>query len=89
MNRPIRRVAVVVLVMFGLLLANGTYLIIFRQEGLAAQPQNRRVRDAEFSQDRGAILAAGKVEIASTEESDSRGKAGGIVKPNGNKSNQA
>ena len=32
-------------------------MMIFRQSSLAAQPQNRRVRDAEFAQNRGAILA--------------------------------
>lgn len=67
MNRPIRRVAFLAMIMFALLLANGTYLMVFRQESLAAQPQNRRVRDAEFAQDRGSILAAGKTEIATSE----------------------
>jgi penicillin-binding protein A len=66
MNKPIRRVAFIALIMFALLLANGTYMMIFRQSSLAAQPQNRRVRDAEFAQNRGAILAAGKTEIAKT-----------------------
>ena len=66
MNRPIRRVALVAMLMFGLLLANGTYMTLFRTDSLAAEPQNRRVRDAEFAQDRGAILAAGKTEIAVT-----------------------
>jgi peptidoglycan glycosyltransferase len=65
-NRPIRRVAFVALLMFGLLLANGTYMTLFRAQALAEEPQNRRVRDAEFAQDRGAILAAGKTEIATT-----------------------
>ena len=70
MNKPIRRVAFVAMIMFGLLLANGTYMMIVRQSALTAEPQNRRVRDAEFAQDRGAILAAGQTEIASTEPSD-------------------
>ena len=70
MNRPIRRVAFVAMMMFALLLANGTYMMIFRQSALAAEPQNRRVRDAEFAQDRGSILAAGKTEIAETEPID-------------------
>jgi peptidoglycan glycosyltransferase len=65
MNKPIRRVAFIAMIMFAMLLANGTYMMIFRQSSLAAQPQNRRVRDAEFAQNRGAILAAGK-EIAKT-----------------------
>ncbi|HEY5821356.1 MAG TPA: penicillin-binding protein 2 [Propionibacteriaceae bacterium] len=72
MNRPIRRVAFVAMVMFALLLANGTYMMIFRESSLAAEPQNRRVRDAEFAQDRGSILAAGKTEIAKTEPSKDR-----------------
>ena len=74
MNKPIRRVALVAMIMFGLLLANGTYMMIFRQDSLAAQPQNRRVRDAEFAQNRGAILAAGKAEIAKTVPSKDRFK---------------
>jgi peptidoglycan glycosyltransferase len=74
MNKPIRRVAFITLLMFALLLANGTYMMIFRQDSLAAQPQNRRVRDAEFAQNRGAILAAGKVEMAKTVPSKDRFK---------------
>ena len=74
MNKPIRRVAFITLIMFALLLANGTYMVIFRQSSLAAEPQNRRVRDAEFAQDRGAILAAGKTEIAKTVASKDRFK---------------
>jgi peptidoglycan glycosyltransferase len=66
MNRPIRRVAFVAMVMFALLLANGTYLMLFEQSSLDAKPQNRRVRDAEFAQNRGSILAADKTEIATT-----------------------
>jgi penicillin-binding protein A len=58
------------MIMFGLLLANSTYMMIVQQSALAAEPQNRRVRDAEFAQDRGAILAAGQTVIATTEPSD-------------------
>ena len=32
MNKPIRRVAFIAMVMFALLLANGTYMMIFKQE---------------------------------------------------------
>ncbi len=74
MNKPIRRVAFVAMIMFALLLANGTYMMIFRQSTLDAQPQNRRVRDAEFAQNRGAILAAGKTEIAKTVSAKDRFK---------------
>ena len=72
MNGPIRRVALVTMLMFALLLANGTYAVLFRQGPLDAMPQNRRVRDAEFAQNRGSILAAGKVEIATTMPSKDR-----------------
>ena len=72
MNKPIRRVAFVAMVMFALLLGNVTYAMLFRQASLDANAQNRRTRDAEFAQDRGAILAAGKVQMAETEASDDR-----------------
>ena len=73
-NKQIRRVAFVTMIMFAMLLANGTYMMIFRQTSLAAEPQNRRVRDAEFAQNRGDILAAGKTVIAKTEPSKDRFK---------------
>lgn len=69
MNRPIRRVAVVCMVMFTMLLLNATYNIVVRQSGLNADSRNRRVRDAEFAQDRGPILA-GQEQIARSEPSD-------------------
>ena len=72
MNKPIRRVAFVAMVMFALLLGNVTYAVLFRQASLDANAQNRRTRDAEFAQDRGAILATGKVPMAETEPSDDR-----------------
>ncbi len=72
MNRPIRRVAFVAMLMFALLFANGTYLVLFQQASLDANGQNRRTRDAEFAQDRGAILAAGQLPIAVTKSSDDR-----------------
>ena len=69
MNKPIRRVAFVAMMMFALLLANGTYMMIFRQSSLAAEPQNRRVRDAEFAQDRGD-------DPGDRQEADRRDRAG-------------
>ncbi len=59
MNKPIRRVSVLVMVMIAVLLINATYSAVFRTPSLLANPQNRRVRDAEFGQDRGAILVGG------------------------------
>jgi peptidoglycan glycosyltransferase len=54
------------MVMFALLLANITFNSLVRSEALAANPLNRRVRDAEFARDRGSILAVGKTEIATS-----------------------
>ncbi|HET9127449.1 MAG TPA: penicillin-binding protein 2 [Propionibacteriaceae bacterium] len=56
MNRPLRRVAVFAALMFFALLANVTYFPLVRADGLVNDPANRRVRDAQFAQDRGAIL---------------------------------
>ncbi|HEY5846251.1 MAG TPA: penicillin-binding protein 2 [Microlunatus sp.] len=72
MNRPIRRVAFVAMLMFALLFANGTYVVLFQQASLDANGLNRRTRDAEFAQDRGAILAAGQEPMAVTEASEDR-----------------
>ena len=66
MNRPIRRVAVFAALLFFALLANITYFPLFRADALLNDPNNRRVRDAQFAQDRGAILV-GNTPIASSE----------------------
>lgn len=73
MNRPIRRVSVFAMIMFGLMLINCTYLMVFQQGSLNANDQNRRVRDAEFGQDRGSILV-GNTEVAKTDPVDDRFK---------------
>jgi peptidoglycan glycosyltransferase len=58
------------MVMFALLLANITFNSLVRSDALAANAQNRRVRDAEFARDRGSILASGKTEIATSKATD-------------------
>ncbi|QDP94921.1 penicillin-binding protein 2 [Microlunatus elymi] len=73
MNRPIRRVTVLIMVLFGLLFANGTYLMVFQQSSLNANPLNRRARDEDFAQNRGSILA-GDTPIAYSKPSDDRFK---------------
>ncbi|HEY9293270.1 MAG TPA: penicillin-binding protein 2 [Microlunatus sp.] len=73
MNRPIRRVTVLIMVLFGLLFANGTYLMVFQQSSLNANPLNRRARDEDFAQNRGSILA-GDTPIAYSRPSDDRFK---------------
>lgn len=73
MNRPIRRVAIVALIMFGLLLGNQTLTIIVRQDSLNSNPVNRRTRDEEFAQDRGPIMV-GQTQIAQTVPSEDQFK---------------
>lgn len=65
MNRPIRRVALVAMLMTFALLANITLGYLVRQDSLNANPQNRRVTDAAFAQDRGAIMV-GNTAVAET-----------------------
>lgn len=65
MNGPIRRVTVVAMLMSLALLVNVSVTYLVRQDSLNANPQNRRVTDAAFAQDRGAILV-GNTPVAET-----------------------
>ncbi len=65
MNSPIRRTALVASVLFLALLINGSVVQLWRASALNADNRNRRVLDAEFAQNRGAILA-GDIQIATT-----------------------
>ncbi len=69
MNGPIRKVAVFVAIMMAALLANTTYISVFRTDSLNAEARNRRVRDAEFAANRGAILV-GNTAIAESVSGD-------------------
>ncbi len=71
MNKPIRTMAVVCMVLFLGLLLNATYLQYFRADALNDRNGNRRVIDAEFSRKRGAILTAGNP-LAVSRPSDDR-----------------
>lgn len=66
MNGPIRKVTVFIAVLMAALLANMTVISVVRADSLNADGRNRRVRDAEFSQNRGAILV-GTEPIAESE----------------------
>ncbi len=70
MNGPIRRVAVVVMLMFLALMLNASYSFVFRTESLTQDPANRRVRDAEFGTDRGDILVGNTPIVTSTPVDD-------------------
>ena len=65
MNSPIRRTALVASVLFMALLFNASVVQLWRESSLTANDRNRRVLDAEFGQNRGAILA-GDLQIATT-----------------------
>lgn len=65
MNSSIRRTALVAAVLFLALLVNASVVQLWRGASLNADNRNRRVLDAEFAQNRGAILA-GDLQIATT-----------------------
>lgn len=71
MNKPIRFLAVVCLVMFMALLVNTNIVQFVQADNLNAREGNRRVIDEEFSRERGAILVEGNA-IAESVPSDSQ-----------------
>lgn len=70
MNRPIRTIAIGVMLLFLGLLLNATYLQYVEADDLNNRPDNRRVRDAEFSRERGAILVKGRPLAESVDSDD-------------------
>jgi peptidoglycan glycosyltransferase len=73
MNRPIRGVAVTAMMMFLALLVNLSYLYVGQQAYLNERPENRRVSDARFAQDRGPIMV-GNTPVAESKEVKDRYK---------------
>jgi peptidoglycan glycosyltransferase len=72
MNKPIRNLAVACMFLFVALLINATYVQYWAADDLTSlseHPDNKRVRDAEFSRERGAILVRGKA-VAESKKSD-------------------
>jgi penicillin-binding protein A len=59
MNRAIRRLSIVTLAMFVVLLINVNYLQVFRVNSLAAEPYNARIYSEQFKVWRGEVIAAG------------------------------
>ena len=57
MNKPIRNVSMAVIVMIIALLANATYVQVFKADNLRADPRNQRVLLDEYSRQRGQITA--------------------------------
>jgi peptidoglycan glycosyltransferase len=59
-NRPIRRAALAMLVLFGLLIANANYVQVFQGEKLRTDPGNTRVLLDEYERQRGTIVVDGR-----------------------------
>ena len=71
MNTPVRRIAIAVMAMILLLMANLTYVQVVKAGDYRDDPRNKRVLLAEYSRQRGQISAGGKV-LASSVETDDR-----------------
>lgn len=71
MNKPIRTIATFCLLLFLALLVNATYLQYVAAGDLNDDPRNRRVIEAAFARERGAILV-GRDPIAESVPSDDR-----------------
>ena len=69
MNAPLRRVGVVIMVLFGLLFANLNYVQAYKGSEYSASPYNGRVQVAEYERQRGNIEVGGKA-IASSRATD-------------------
>ncbi|HEX2284580.1 MAG TPA: D,D-transpeptidase PbpA [Mycobacterium sp.] len=61
MNTSLRRIAVTVMALIVLLLANATITQVFTADGLRSDPRNQRVLLDEYSRQRGQISAGGQL----------------------------
>ncbi|MCV7302196.1 D,D-transpeptidase PbpA [Mycobacterium barrassiae] len=61
MNASLRRIAVAVMALVVLLLANATFTQVFTADGLRSDPRNQRVLLDEYSRQRGQISAGGQL----------------------------
>jgi peptidoglycan glycosyltransferase len=63
-NAPLRRVGVVVMVLFGLLFANLNWVQAYKADEYRTSPYNRRVILDEYKRERGIIMLAGGQKLA-------------------------
>ena len=56
MNKPIRTVSIFFMLLFVVLMVNATYYQFVAAESLNDRPENRRITEAAYSSERGAIL---------------------------------
>ncbi|GAA1568409.1 penicillin-binding transpeptidase domain-containing protein [Kribbella hippodromi] len=73
MNSAIRRLAVAAMILMLALMANSTYLQAFRSNEINGRNDNNRVRDSQFSVNRGPILI-GNTPIAKSDPANDRFK---------------
>jgi peptidoglycan glycosyltransferase len=69
-NAPLRRVGVVVLVLFALLFANLNYVQAVKADDYRTNEHNARVQISEYQRQRGSIEAAGGVVLAQSASTD-------------------
>jgi peptidoglycan glycosyltransferase len=69
MNKPIRTISIFCLLLFVALMVNATWLQYWKADSYDKDARNRRVIEAAYSQERGAILVGGKP-IAESKPSD-------------------
>jgi peptidoglycan glycosyltransferase len=69
-NKELRRVSVVVLIMFLALFGSTSVIQVFQQDNLKASPHNVRALDASLSAERGSILVAGQPIATSVPSND-------------------
>jgi peptidoglycan glycosyltransferase len=70
MNAPLRRVGVVVLVLFALLFANLNWVQAYKADDYRNSDYNRRVQISEYQRQRGSIEASGGVVLAQSASTD-------------------
>ncbi|GCD90189.1 penicillin-binding protein 2 [Nocardioides sp. LS1] len=73
MNKPIRTISLFCLLLFLALMVNATYLQYYKAGDLNNDPRNRRVIEASYSRERGAILV-GRDPVAESVKSDDQYK---------------
>ena len=70
MNRPVRRVAFAMLLLFGLLIANANYVQVFEGSRLRSDPGNTRVLLDEYERQRGTLVVDGRAVAESEPTND-------------------
>ncbi|HYN94893.1 MAG TPA: penicillin-binding transpeptidase domain-containing protein [Pilimelia sp.] len=69
MNSPLRRVGIVVLVLFGMLFVNLNFVQAYKADSYRTSPYNGRVQVAEYERARGVVEAQGRA-LARSQETD-------------------